>query len=252
MSAAADTWLIYLGAMETIALAEVAAVLADPSRAAMCLALLDGRAWTVGELAAAAKIAPSTASEHVTRLREAGFVGSVKQGRHSYVRIDDPRVAQLIEGLAQHADQRPAIGLRASTRARKLEFARTCYDHLAGKLGVALRAGMIASGLLEVSSGLALTERGRTVLDGLGVRVEQAPRRPLLRDCLDWTERREHLAGVVPAVLLAHAVDAGWLARDPSRAIRVLPAAQEPFARLGVDSSLLTPVCSAELVGARR
>lgn len=238
--------------METIALAEVAAVLADPSRAAMCLALLDGRAWTVGELASAAKIAPSTASEHVTRLREAGFVGSVKQGRHSYVRIDDPRVAQLIEGLAQHADHRPAIGLSTSTRVRKLEFARTCYDHLAGKLGVALRDGMIATGLLDTSSGLTLTSRGRSVLDRLGVPIEQAPRRPLLRECLDWRERREHLAGVLPAAMLHRALDAGWLSRDPSRASRILPAAQEPFARLGVDSSLLIPADSPKLVGTRR
>src|SRR2546428_6637349 len=98
--------------METVALAEVAAVLADPSRAVMCLALLDGRAWTVSELAQAAKIRPSTASEHVTRLREAGFVSGARQGRHRYVRLADPRVAELIEHLAQHAEQRPVRGVR--------------------------------------------------------------------------------------------------------------------------------------------
>ncbi|MEU0531100.1 ArsR/SmtB family transcription factor [Amycolatopsis tolypomycina] len=224
--------------METIALAEVAAVLAEPSRATMCLVLLDGRAWTVGELAKAAGIALSTASEHVSRLAGAGFVVRVKQGRASYVRIADPRVAELIEHLAQHAEHRPVTGLKSSLRARRLGFARTCYDHLAGELGVALRDGMLAAGLVGTADGLTLTPRGRAVLEELGVPVA-AGRRPLLRDCLDWTERRDHLAGALPAALLDRAVDAGWVAGDGHRAIKVLPAAGEPFAALGVDLDLL-------------
>ncbi|MDQ7804685.1 metalloregulator ArsR/SmtB family transcription factor [Amycolatopsis sp. A133] len=233
--------------METIALAEVAAVLADPSRATMCLVLLDGRAWTVGELAKAAGIALSTASEHVTRLAGAGFVVRVKQGRASYVRIADPRVAELIEHLAQHAVTSGApprvTGLTSSLRARRLGFARTCYDHLAGELGVALRDGMLAAGLVDAAGGLALTSRGREVLARLGVPVA-AGRRPLLRDCLDWTERRDHLAGALPAALLDRAVDAGWVARGGHRAVRVLPAAGEPFAALGVDLDALSGVAA--------
>ncbi len=225
--------------METIALAEVAAVLADPSRATMCMVLLDGRAWTVGELGKAAGIALSTASEHVSRLADAGFVARVKQGRASYVRIADPRVAELIEHLAQHAGHRPATGLRSSVRAKRLGFARTCYDHLAGKVGVALRTGMLAEGLVDTGAGLAVTTRGRHVLTGLGVALEPAGRRPLLRDCLDWTERREHLAGALAAALLDRAVDAGWLSREGNRAIKVLPDAREPFAALGVDLDAL-------------
>ncbi|WP_033294577.1 ArsR/SmtB family transcription factor [Amycolatopsis jejuensis] len=221
--------------METVALAEVAAVLADPSRATMCLALLDGRAWTVGELAAAARIAVSTASEHVTRLRDAGFVARVKQGRHAYVRLADPHVAELIEHLAQHAELKRPAGLRASLRAQRLSFARSCYDHLAGTLGVALRNGMIDRGLIDTAHGLALTGTGRAVLADLGVVVPARSRRPLLRDCLDWTERRDHLAGAVPAALLERAVAAGWLTRDRHRAVRVLPGAAGPFAALGVD-----------------
>lgn len=228
--------------METIALAEVAAVLADPSRATMCLALLDGRAWTVGELAKAAGVALSTASEHVTRLVEAGFVARVKQGRASYVRIADPRVAELIEHLAQHAEHRPVTGLKSSLRVKRLGFARTCYDHLAGVLGVAVRDGMLATGLVDTADGLTLTGRGREVLADLGVAVPAEPRRPLLRDCLDWTERRDHLAGAVPAALLDRAVDAGWVGRDGHRAVKVLPAAAKPFAALGVDlDALSTP-----------
>lgn len=225
--------------METIELAEVAAVLADPSRAAMCLALLDGRAWTVGELARSAGVAASTASEHVARLKSAGFVTGVRQGRHSYVRLADQRVASLIEHLAQHAAQRPPAGLRSSLRVKKLEFARTCYDHLAGRIGVALRDGMLRGGLVDDESGLALTPQGRDVLDELGAKVPEGSRRPLLRDCLDWTERREHLAGAVPAAILELGVDKGWLVRDDSRAVRVTDAAAAPLARLGLDLSAL-------------
>ncbi|WP_328451732.1 ArsR/SmtB family transcription factor [Amycolatopsis sp. NBC_00438] len=226
--------------METIALAEVAAVLADPSRATMCLVLLDGRAWTVGELAREAGIALSTASEHVTRLVDAGFVARVKQGRASYVRIADPRVAELIEHLAQHAEHRPVTGLKSSVRVRRLGFARTCYDHLAGLVGVAVRDGMLATGLVSTDAGLALTERGREVFDELGVPVPDG-RRALLRDCLDWTERRDHLAGSLPAALLGKAVDAGWVVAEGHRAVKVLPAAEKPFAALGVDLAVLRP-----------
>lgn len=225
--------------METIALAEVAAVLADPSRATMCLALLDGRAWTVGELGKAAGIALSTSSEHVSKLADAGFVARVKQGRASYVRIADPRVAELIEHLAQHAEHRPVKGLKSSVRAKRLGFARTCYDHLAGVVGVAVRSGMLAEGLVDDGAGLALTARGSEVLAGLGVEVAPGNRRPLLRDCLDWTERREHLAGALPAALLDRAVDAGWLSREGNRAVKVLPGAKVPFAALGVDLDAL-------------
>jgi DNA-binding transcriptional ArsR family regulator len=227
--------------MDNIALAEVAAVLAEPARAAMCLALTDGRAWTVGELATAAGVAPSTGSEHVSTLVGAGFVESLRQGRHRYVRIADPRIADLIERLAQHAGQRPPNGLRASLRARHLAAARTCYDHLAGRLGVLLRDGMIARGLLEVSAGLALTPAGREVLADLGVPTPRPTGRPLLRDCLDWTERREHLGGAIPAALLSRATEARWLERGADRSVRLRPAAREPFAALGVNVAEVTP-----------
>jgi DNA-binding transcriptional ArsR family regulator len=213
-------------------LAEVAAVLADDSRATMCLALIDGRAWTVGELAHAARIAPSTASEHVRTLVDAGFVRALKQGRHRYVRLADPQVAELVERLASHAGPEAPRGLTASVRARRLAETRTCYDHLAGRLGVALRDGMLAEGLIDDRDGLTVTTRGRTVLAELGVELVRS-RRPLLRDCLDWTERREHLAGALPAALLHRAEAAGWLSRDAHRAVTVTDAGWAVFARLG-------------------
>lgn len=214
-------------------LAEVAAVLADNSRATMCLALIDGRAWTVTELAHAARVAPSTASEHVRTLADAGFVRTLKQGRHRYIRLAGPQVAELIERIANHAGPEKPRGLTASVRARRLGDARTCYDHLAGRLGVALRDGMLAGELLSDRDGLAVTQYGRNTLAELGVDLPQT-RRPLLRDCLDWTERREHLAGALPAAILQRALTAGWLVRDPHRAITVNDSAWPALARLGI------------------
>lgn len=222
-------------------LASVAAVLADDSRATMCLALVDGRAWTVGELAEAARVAPSTASEHVRVLTDAGFVRTLKQGRHRYVRLVGPEVAALIEQLAHHGGYEAPQGLRASVRARRLADARTCYDHFAGRLGVAVRDGMLAAGLLSVRDGLALTPSGRTVLGELGVEIAVG-RRALVRDCLDWTERREHLAGALPAALVRRALDAGWVTRDRHRAVTVTETGW--LERLGARS-LLAPGAEA-------
>jgi DNA-binding transcriptional ArsR family regulator len=220
--------------METIRLADVAAVLADPSRATMCLALIDGRAWTVGELARSAAIAPSTASGHVHRLIDAGFAATVRQGRHTYVRLADQRVAELIERLAEHAELTPPRTLRSSLQARRLAYARTCYDHLAGRLGVALRDGMLRTGLIDRENGLTLTTAGRRAFDRLGIELPTDRQRPMLKDCLDWTERREHLSGAAPAALLAHAVDHGWLRRDHQRAVLLSEQGREPLALLGV------------------
>ena len=220
--------------MRTNPLAEVAAVFADPTRAAMCMALIDGRAWTVGELGRTAGVSPPTATEQVGKLADAGFVETVRQGRHRYVRLADARVAELIEQLTELADHpvpRPD-SLRSSRRAERLAYARTCYDHIAGHLGVALRTGMLTAGLIDASSGLALTAKGHQVLDHLEIKLPGG-RRPLLKDCLDWTERREHLGGSLPAALLQHAVDHSWVERGPDRSIKLLDA--EAFSALGVE-----------------
>ncbi len=217
----------------------------------MCLALVDGRAWTVGELAAAARIAPSTASEHVRTLTDAGFVRSLKQGRHRYVRLEGADVAELIERLAHHGGHEPPRGLRADVRARRLAAARTCYDHLAGRLGVALRDGMLTEGLIDDRDGLVVTSRGRRTLDELGVELGR-PRRPLIRDCLDWTERREHLAGAMPAAILDRAIAAGWLTRDAHRAVRVSDTAWPVLARLGVDARRARSVDAPGTASARQ
>lgn len=231
--------------MQTIELAEVAAVLADPSRATMCLAMIDGRAWTVGELATAAGIAPSTATAHVRRLTDAGFTATVRQGRHHYVRLADRRVAELVERLAEHSDTRTPRTLKSSLRARKLAYARTCYDHIAGTLGVALHDGMLHTGLVDNTGGLALTAAGRAAFTDLKITVPTGSH-PQLKECLDWTERREHFSGAVATALLARAVEDGWLHRGTDRAVRVLDAAEKPLARLGVELAALGETVSAQ------
>ncbi|MFF0311390.1 ArsR/SmtB family transcription factor [Streptosporangium sp. NPDC004379] len=220
-----------------VPLAALAALLADPTRARFCLALLDGRAWSAGELARGAGVAASTASEHLSRLVEAGLLAEERQGRHRYVRLADPGVAQLIEDLAAHAGGpgggRP-VTLRASAAARAMAGARTCYDHLAGRLGVAVTDALTARGLLCQDAGFALTREGlEWFVTGLGVGLPGSGRRPLARPCLDWTERRHHLAGAAGAALCSALLERGWVVRIGSgRALRVTGGGRRALAEL--------------------
>jgi DNA-binding transcriptional ArsR family regulator len=209
-------------------LAGWAALLADRTRAAFCLALLDGRAWTVGELARHAGVAVSTASEHADRLVAGGLLVQRKQGRHRYLQLAGPAVAELIEVVAAAGTPRPAppvVSLSAAHKRRNLAFARTCYDHLAGFVGVAVADAMTAEGLISRTHGLVLTARGAAWLTALGISLDKSGKRPALRECLDWTERRSHLAGAAAAALCTHAFDAGWIVRiGTDRAVKVTPA----------------------------
>lgn len=211
-------------------LARLAGLLADPTRAAICLALLDGRAWTASELAHHVGIVASTASEQLSRLVAGGLLVEERQGRHRYLRLAGPGTAALVEDLAAFAAEpgsAPAPrNLRESARRSAEARARTCYDHLAGGLGVALADALLARGVVTEDSGLAVTAPGRAWLVSIGIDVDKLRRgsRPLVRSCLDWTERRPHLAGVLGSALRAHAMDTGWL--EPigtGRALRVTP-----------------------------
>ncbi|WP_433358949.1 ArsR/SmtB family transcription factor [Streptosporangium sp. CA-115845] len=216
-------------------LAALAALLADDTRARFCLALLDGRAWSAGELAAHAGVAASTASEHLSRLIGGGLLTEERQGRHRYVRLAGPGVAQLIEDLAAHAGAgaQPAT-LRAASATRALAAARTCYDHLAGRLGVMINDALLARSLLRQDAGFALSDAGLSwFATELGVCLPVGGRRLLARPCLDWTERRHHLAGTAGAVLCATALERGWVSRIGSgRALAVTAAGQQALARL--------------------
>jgi DNA-binding transcriptional ArsR family regulator len=200
--------------LEPDSLARFAGLLADRSRAAICLALLEGRAWTVGELARIADIAPSTASEHVSLLVDAGLLATERQGRHRYVRLAGSEAAALVEDLAAVAGVRTRPqSLRAVRADTELAAGRTCYDHLAGRLGVWLLDGMLGAGFVDTRGGLAVSISGTRWLGGLGVPVTAAGRRPVVRTCLDWTERRPHLSGLVGARLCAALVTQRWVER---------------------------------------
>ena len=208
-------------------LATLAGALADRTRASFCLALLDGRAWTAGELARHARVARSTASEHLDRLGAVGLIAEEHQGRHRYVRLADPEVAELVEHLSARAPHpTPPGSLRAATARGALARARTCYDHLAGALGVGVTDAMIERGLLD-PEGWAITPDGLAWFADLGIDVERArgARRPFARRCLDWTERRPHLAGTSGAAICQRFFDTHWLERIGSgRAVRLTPA----------------------------
>ncbi|OXS33231.1 ArsR/SmtB family transcription factor [Streptomyces sp. XY006] len=218
------------------ALARLAALVADETRATCLLALLDRRAWTAGELARHAGVAASTLSEHLGRLVAGGLLTEERQGRHRYVRLADARVAQLVEDLAaQVAPDRAARprNLRESSAGSALARGRTCYDHLAGRLGIAVTDALTDRGLLVQETGFALTDAGLAWFEAAGIGLDRRGRRPLARACLDWTERRPHLAGVAGAALCRHALEAGWCVRIGSeRAVKVTAAGERAMSDL--------------------
>jgi len=223
--------------------AEIAALVGDPARANMLDALLDGRALTAGELAFVARVAAPTASGHLGKLTEAGLLGVVKQGRHRYYRLASPRVAKMLESIMEVASIEGAPRYRPrSPKDDALRLARTCYDHLAGRLGVALADTLVARGQVVLAEdGGEVTEAGLSFLRALGVSPEGGHRRRVFcRPCLDFTERRPHLAGLLGAALATHCFERGWITRlSDSRAVAVTPRGHEGLARLfGVDLSV--------------
>lgn len=233
------------------AFAEVAALAGDPARAGMLHALMDGRALTASELARVAGITPQTASGHLARMVAVGLLGVEKQGRHRYHRLASPTVAQMIESIMRVASSlqstRLPRPLSVGPRDAALRAARTCYDHLAGRLGVALADALVAGGYAELANdagvvtgaGIELFGRIGIDVDQLSVRHGRRSARILCRPCLDWSERRPHLAGAVGAALCSHSFSKGWIRRiDGTRAVTVTPKGQRIFreefgARLG-------------------
>ncbi len=216
------------------AFAEIAALAGDPARAGMLHALMDGRALTSSELARVAGITPQTASGHLVRMTAAGLLRVERQGRHRYHRLASPAVAQMMEGIMQVAsDAQPMRRpLRVGPRDAALRAARTCYDHLAGRLGVALADALVAGGYAELTADAGLiTDQGMALFDRIGLDVEalsarrgKAAPRILCRPCLDWSERRPHLAGRVGAALCAHGFKSGWIRRiNDTRAVAITP-----------------------------
>lgn len=226
-------------------LAALASLLADETRAACLLALLDGRAWTAGELARHAGVAASTLSEHLGKLVAGGLLAEERQGRHRYVRLVDARAAGLVEELAAQvppaAVRRTSRTLRESSAGSAMARGRTCYDHLAGRLGMAVTDALTLRGLLRQDTGFALTDAGVEWFGAAGIALDVSGRRPLVRGCLDWTERRPHLAGAAGAALCRHVLDAGWCVRIGSeRAVKVTPSGERELAALlGISPAAL-------------
>lgn len=222
--------------MSGLDLAAVASLFASRSRAAMLDLLLDGREHAVGALARAATVAPSTALEHLGRLEQGGLVVSRRDGRERLVRLSRPAVAAAHEALSQLVDGSTSSGLRDWHRREALRVARTCYDHLAGRLGVAVTDAALTAGALadDFSLGPSATAWfGRLGVDVGGLAVG---RRPLLRVCTDWTERRPHLAGALGAAVCSAVLAAGWVERRPAtRALRLTRSGVAELARLGVE-----------------
>jgi DNA-binding transcriptional ArsR family regulator len=198
--------------------------------------MFDGRAHSVGELARSAGIARSTASEHLTRLAAAGVVVAEADGARRLYALAGEQVAIAVEALAALAPTAPASGLREWTRKEALREARTCYDHLAGRLGVAIADAAIGAGALDPD--FMLGARADEWFSRLGVDLAALPptRRPLLRVCTDWTEKREHLAGSLGAAICGSLLGAGWVVQRPNtRAVEVTPLGHARLALQGVQ-----------------
>lgn len=204
--------------------AATAALIANRARCAMRDALFDGGERTAGSLAQVAGIAPSTASGHLRMLADGGLIVLEQRGRGQFARLASPEVAHALEALSTIAPTIPSQTLRASSRARALRAARTCYDHLTGALGVALSDALRTAGILAGSE-LALTDHGAERLQRFGIDLPNlhVRRRPLTRSCLDWSEQRPHLAGVLGAALCQQLIERAWITRMPEPASSASP-----------------------------
>lgn len=203
-------------------LAATAALVGDPARAAMLNVLMDGRALTAGELARAARITPQTASEHLAKLAAAEMLAVSKQGRHRYHTLASPQIAAMLEGILAVAAPEPR-GVLVGPTDLAMRRARTCYDHFAGELAVQITDQLVARDHLEMSAdGAVLTPRGVGFLAELGLELPRATPHRFCRPCLDWSERRPHVAGVVGRALCTMYLERKWLRRvTGSRAVTV-------------------------------
>jgi DNA-binding transcriptional ArsR family regulator len=218
-----------------------AALLAEPARAAMVFAVSDGRSLPAGELARIGRLAPNAATPHLAKLVAGGILSVVRHGRYRYYRLGNPAVVAALEALAAIGVVRAAPTEPSTRLPSGLRFARSCYDHLAGALGVRVTEALVARGALTPDA-LAVTSGAAEVFGEFGVDLPavvataRQGRRLLTRPCLDWSERRDHLAGALGAAVMAGLLERGWVARLPaSRALAVTPEGRRGFRRaLGV------------------
>lgn len=213
-----------------ITLAEIAALMGDVARANILSSLMDGRALTASELAWHSGVSAQTTSGHLAKLTEANLIAMAKQGRHRYYRLASPEVAQAIEAMMALASFGPKRHRPVGPKDEALRKARTCYDHLAGRLGIAVADALTSQDHLVLSeSAGALTEKGRRFLCSFGIDLDdEKNKRVLCKTCLDWSERRPHLAGRLGAALCTRMFDLAWVERiKDSRALAITAAGRK-------------------------
>jgi DNA-binding transcriptional ArsR family regulator len=206
-------------------IATAAALMADPTRAAMLRAMLEGKPLAAGELARIAGVTAATASAHLARLLDGGLVAVTRQGRHRYYRLAGYEVAEALEAVARVSADIPVRTLRQSREAQALAAARTCYDHLAGRAGVALLESMLEQGILTEpdEDAFEVTSSGAGTIRTFGINVGELRRgcergrRRFAGTCLDWTERRRHLSGALATAITTRLFETGWIERGPRR-----------------------------------
>ncbi|MEY9093857.1 ArsR/SmtB family transcription factor [Paenibacillus sp. RC84] len=224
---------------DTIALA---GLIGEPSRMQMLLELLSGKCMPASELAGAARITPQTASSHLAKLVEGGLLTVELSGRHRYYKLAGPEVADALEALNTLARPKPVKSLREHDRLNHLRFARTCYDHLAGEAGVALADRLLETGVIGQSGrDFTVTEKGETFLRAFGINCAELrrSRRQFAKCCLDWSERRYHIAGSLGAALTEQLFRREWIERIPGgRAVRITDTGRDGLRHLGVDLNL--------------
>jgi DNA-binding transcriptional ArsR family regulator len=224
-------------------IAMVASLVGDPARSNMLTALMSGRALTATELSQEAGITPQTASSHLSKLEAGGLIEQEKQGRHRYYRLTDPDVAGVLEGLAALAARAGHLRVRTGPKDPALRHARICYDHLAGDLGVQMLDSLRQRKLVrQHRQDIELTAEGERFLEkALQIDAPSLthPRRPVCKACLDWSERRHHLAGTLGAALMRRFTELNWAARDRepgSRVIQFTRQGEKRFAALFGDA----------------
>jgi len=217
-------------------IAQIGTLIGDPARANMLTALMGGKALTATELAAAGGITMQTASSHLAKLEAGGLLSQRKQGRHRYFTLADDGVGKLLESIMGFASERGQLRHRPGPKEPALRKARICYDHLAGDYGVRMLDSLVAKGAIAaIGEGLALTGKGESQLKCIGIDIGdlKSSRRPLCRSCLDWSERRAHLAGSLGKALLSNFFDKGWARRTAgSRSVTFSPEGERQFLTL--------------------
>jgi DNA-binding transcriptional ArsR family regulator len=217
-------------------IAPIAALAGDPARANMLAALLSGKALTASELANEAGVTAQTASTHLAKLEGGGLISAVKQGRHRYFRLSGSDVAEMLEKMMGVAERAGHARTRPGPSDPAMRHARVCYDHLAGEMGVAMFDALVKSRRLALQNdAIRLTGSGEAFLEDFGVDLAQLanPRRPLCKSCLDWSQRRSHLAGIAGAAILDRVYALKWARRDKhGRAVHFTPDGLRQFAKM--------------------